>query len=708
MRSTRSPALSIPLFLLAAATAGGTAFGQRPGLPDAAAAAKREHAWYLHESTATLVPFPGPLPGVNRWTIDTRLHRGPIALAAMSPDGTRVATGGSDGIIRIWSLDSGELKQAIIAHRWNVSLLAWSPDGRWLASNSGSDRVVRVFEAASGRTVKELPGLFSTLAWSSDSRRLAASSGGSGAISISNGLDEFKLFKEMGTGISSLAWSPDGRLAVAYASNAVAVLETSGGRLLFTLDETDQHPTTVLAWSSDGKHLASGSYAAALLSDGSSGSRIKPLGKAAYRLGWSPDGMRIAVFDGGGVSVHKVNDEEQPKRQPIPASQFLAWRAEPERIVAVSHSQIEVWKPEGLQAESRIDASVGTAPPLFVPGRPIVTGLGTRTPSVWDAVRFKRRCQLEGHADLVTVARWSPDGKLLATADAVGMIRTWDATSNEPVAAFSAHKGSITLLEWSGDGKAIAVAGPAGPVRVLSPEGEESAALDAHAGPILSLAWGASAKQLATGGNDGKAIIWDLESKTPQRTIEGSGKVTALNWQRGGPLAVGFYDNGLAVFNPTTGAAVKEVLPLRRGAGNPVQPLVWVTGAESRLLFGQGGLVQAVDVATGVRFQRQLAPGGAAWALSLPGDVAVTASGDRTVRFWSLIDGRLLGFLIDDGSAVAAISATGDVAFDPDATPDLMAIVDRETGQEWMTLERFAKSCRWKNNPKSIRLPTRR
>jgi hypothetical protein len=67
-----------------------------------------------------------------------------------------------------------------------------------------------------------------------------------------------------------------------------------------------------------------------------------------------------------------------------------------------------------------------------------------------------------------------------------------------------------------------------------------------------------------------------------------------------------------------------------------------------------------------------------------------------------------VGFIVDDGSAVAAISATGDVAFDPDSPPDLMAIVDRETGQEWMTLDAFAKSCRWKNNPASIRLPTRK
>jgi hypothetical protein len=34
-------------------------------------------------------------------------------------------------------------------------------------------------------------------------------------------------------------------------------------------------------------------------------------------------------------------------------------------------------------------------------------------------------------------------------------------------------------------------------------------------------------------------------------------------------------------------------------------------------------------------------------------------------------------------------------------------VVEREDGQEWVTLDDFATSCGWKNNPKSIKLPTK-
>jgi hypothetical protein len=44
---------------------------------------------------------------------------------------------------------------------------------------------------------------------------------------------------------------------------------------------------------------------------------------------------------------------------------------------------------------------------------------------------------------------------------------------------------------------------------------------------------------------------------------------------------------------------------------------------------------------------------------------------------------------------------------DSEAKPDLIAVVEREDGQEWMTLDEFAKACGWKNTPKAIKLPTK-
>jgi hypothetical protein len=131
-----------------------------------------------------------------------------------------------------------------------------------------------------------------------------------------------------------------------------------------------------------------------------------------------------------------------------------------------------------------------------------------------------------------------------------------------------------------------------------------------------------------------------------------------------------------------------------------------MTGPPPRLMFGQGAVARMADIASGISLQRQLAMATEP-SLSLAKNMVATPSGDRVVRFWNASNGKLLGFLVDDGEALAAVSAGGDVAMDSEAKPDLIAVVEREDGQEWMTLDEFATSCGWKNTPKAIKLPTK-
>jgi WD40 repeat protein len=405
-----------------------------------------------------------------------------------------------------------------------------------------------------------------------------------------------------------------------------------------------------------------------MVSDGSSGKQLRTLGQRVTRLAWAPDGGRIAAGDGRTVSIHAKNGTDASKPRPIAGDLLLGWRTDPDRVVAVDSDRIEVWKLDGSKPESAI-----------------VNGLGSPAPAVWDPVRFTRIARLEGHAADVSVARWSPDGKMLATADSAGTVRTWDAKAGTAVDSFTAYKGAIALLEWSPDGKAIAVAGAAGPVNVFSPTGEKVAEFAGHARGVSSLAWGPTPEHLVTGGRDERTVRWDVPGGTE-------------------PKAIGYAAGGLAIVNPTTGAVVKDVQG--RGGSDSVYGVAWLEGKEPRLISGQGSSVAVVDGVTGVRMPRQVVLNPAR-SLVLPKNVVVTAGNDRSVRFWNLADAKAVWTIVDDGSALAVISANGSVAFDPDTEPDLMAVVEREDGSVWMPLAEFAKSCGWKNAPKSIKLPTK-
>jgi WD40 repeat protein len=125
---------------------------------------------------------------------------------AWSPDGTRLASCGtkpivlfaSNGGVRIWNAANGQRVLTYTGHNSSVDLwaLAWSPDGKYLASG-GTDQLVQVWEAGTGKQLLTYSGhsdqppignyaypyAITALTWSPDSTRIA-SGAGSGPIRV--------------------------------------------------------------------------------------------------------------------------------------------------------------------------------------------------------------------------------------------------------------------------------------------------------------------------------------------------------------------------------------------------------------------------------------------------------------------------------------------------------------------------------------------
>ncbi|MCB9896459.1 MAG: protein kinase [Planctomycetes bacterium] len=78
-----------------------------------------------------------------------------VTVLAWSPDGTRVAGGFRDDVVRVWSADDGTLVHTLRGHARTVVGLAWSPDGALLASGS-MDTSVRLWDAVHGEELLRL------------------------------------------------------------------------------------------------------------------------------------------------------------------------------------------------------------------------------------------------------------------------------------------------------------------------------------------------------------------------------------------------------------------------------------------------------------------------------------------------------------------------------------------------------------------------
>ncbi|WGV26263.1 NB-ARC domain-containing protein [Halotia branconii] len=576
---------------------------------------------------------------------------GGIASVAFSPNGKLLATGDTNGEIRLYQVS--DWRQLLICKGHNnwVPSLAFSPDGSMLASSS-SDHSVKLWDASTGQCLQTFQGHKHevwTVTFSPDGNTLLSGSNDRTIRLWSVSTAEcLRTFRGHTSWVISAVFHPDGQIIVSGSDDdTIRLWDVSTGECIKILQGHCDGIRSITI-SSDGQTLVSGSDDQTVkLWDVGTGECIKTLQghhAAVWSVAISPKDNIIA----SGSLDHTVRLWNVSTGQCLKILQghsgwvcSVVFSLQGDLLASGDEDQtVKLWNistGKCLKTLSGYTSQFWSV--VYSPnGQILVSGSHDHTVSLWDVKTGQALQTLHGHHAAVRSVAFSPKGQTLVSGSDDQTVKLWDVHTGKALQTFQGHNALVWSVAYSPNGQILASGSHDCTVKLWDVHtGQALETFQGHRAAVQSVAFCPQGRMLASGAWDQTVKLWDISTGECKRTLEGH-----TNWvwsiafsPNGELLASASYDGTIRLWSVSTGVCIQTFQ-------------VCVNGIVKAVVFSQDGQILASsspdytvklwDVNTG-ECQKTL-HGHSAWVWSIafsPDNQTLASSGaDETIRLWDI------------------------------------------------------------------------